>query len=260
MKEEGLTGMYYDYALAAPVMAGLSDREAGSVLVLGNGTGTFAHQCTTYFPNLQVEGVEIDDRITDLAYEYFDMSDEVQVTTYDGRAYLQAVDSTYDVIQVDAYQDITIPFQMSSTEFFTLVREHLNPGGVMVVNLNMHSDGEGSINQALCDTIASVFPYVCTVDVPGTTNRELFAAVDGDPIQWLKANRADITDGELSLQMARVEQNLTAYTPGDHILTDDQAPVELLGMGAIDGLIQDQLGYYQEIFREEGLSGLLSRF
>ena len=58
MKEEGLTGMYYDYALAAPVMAGLSNREAGSVLVLGNGTGTFAHQCTTYFPNLQVEGVE----------------------------------------------------------------------------------------------------------------------------------------------------------------------------------------------------------
>ena len=108
------------------------------------------------------------------------------------------MDSTYDVIQVDAYQDITIPFQMSSTEFFTLVREHLNPGGVMVVNLNMHSDGEGSINQALCDTIASVFPYVCTVDVPGTTNRELFAAVDGAPIQWLKANRADITDGELS--------------------------------------------------------------
>ena len=88
--------------------------------------------------------MEIDDRITDLAYAYFDMSDEVQVTTYDGRAYLQAVDSTYDVIQVDAYQDITIPFQMSSTEFFTLVREHLNPGGVMVVNLNMHSDGRGA--------------------------------------------------------------------------------------------------------------------
>lgn len=158
--------MYYDYALAAPVMAGLAGRGEGSVLVLGNGTGTFAHQCSAYFPGVQVEGVEIDDKITDLAYEYFDMSPEVKVTTYDGRAYLQTVDTTYDVIQVDAYQDITIPFQMSSTEFFTLVREHLNPGGVMVVNLNMHSDGEGSINQSLCDTIASVFPYVCTVDVP----------------------------------------------------------------------------------------------
>ena len=34
---------------------------------------------------------------------------------------------------VDAYQDITIPFQMSSVEFFTEVYEHLAPGGVMVV-------------------------------------------------------------------------------------------------------------------------------
>ena len=85
------------------------------------------------------------------------------------------------MIQVDAYQDITIPFQMSSAEFFTLVKEHLAPSGVMVVNLNMHSDGEGSINQALCDTIASLFPHVYTVDIPGATNRELFASMDGDP-------------------------------------------------------------------------------
>lgn len=260
MKEEGLTGMYYDYALAAPVMAGLAGRGEGSVLVLGNGTGTFAHQCAAYFPGVQVEGVEIDDKITDLAYEYFDMSPEVKVTTYDGRAYLQTVDTTYDVIQVDAYQDITIPFQMSSTEFFTLVREHLNPSGVMVVNLNMHSDGEGSINQSLCDTIASVFPYVCTVDVPGTTNRELFAAVDGDPLQWLAENRTGLAQADLAAQMDRVAQNLAPYTGGAHILTDDQAPVELLGMGAIDNLIQEELAYYQEIYREEGLSGLLSRF
>ena len=260
MKEEGLTGMYYDYALAAPVMAGLAGRGEGSVLVLGNGTGTFAHQCSAYFPGVQVEGVEIDDKITDLAYEYFDMSPEVKVTTYDGRAYLQTVDTTYDVIQVDAYQDITIPFQMSSTEFFTLVREHLNPGGVMVVNLNMHSDGVGSINQSLCDTIASVFPYVCTVDVPGTTNRELFAAVDGDPLQWLAENRTGLAQADLAAQMDRVAQNLAPYIGGAHILTDDQAPVELLGMGAIDNLIQEELAYYQEIYREEGLSGLLSRF
>lgn len=37
----------------------------------------------------------------------------------------------YDLIMVDAYQDITIPFQMSSTEFFTMVSNHLNPGRVM---------------------------------------------------------------------------------------------------------------------------------
>ena len=230
MKEDGLTGMYYDYALAAPVMAGLGEDKPGSILILGNGTGTFASQCTQYFPAASVAGVEIDDKITDLAHTYFDLPEQVEVTTYDGRAYLQAVDAQYDVIQVDAYQDITIPFQMSTVEFFTLVRDHLAPGGVMVVNLNMHSDGEGSINQSLCDTIASIFPYVSTVDVPGTTNRELFAAMDGDPIQWLAEHRTAITAPDLAQQMDRVAQGVTQYTGGSHILTDDQAPVEVLGM------------------------------
>ena len=53
---------------------------------------------------------------------------------------------------------------------------------------------------------------------------------------------------------------LTPYTGGGHILTDDQAPVEVLGMRAIDGIIQEELEYYQDVFREEGLSGLLKQF
>ena len=260
MKEDGLTGMYYDIALAAPVMADVTEKENPRILVLGNGTGTYARQCARYFPNAAVEGVEIDDRITDLAYEYFDMPETVEVTTYDGRAYLQAVDTKYDVILVDAYQDITIPFQMSSTEFFTLVRDHLNPGGVMAVNLNMHSDGEGSINQALCDTIAALFPSVYTVDVPHTTNRELFAALDGDPAQWLTENRGRVSDAALAQLLVHLSDHLDRYNGGDHILTDDQAPVELLGMRAIDGLIRQEIGYYQNIYKEQGIAGLVDAF
>lgn len=73
---------------------------------------------------------------------------------------MQAVDTTYDVIMVDAYQDITIPFQMSSVEFFTMVKDHLKDGGVMVVNMNMHGNKEGDINQYLADTIANVFDNI----------------------------------------------------------------------------------------------------
>lgn len=74
---------------------------------------------------------------------------------------------------VDAYQDITIPFQMSSVEFFNMVKDHLTENGVMVVNMNMRGSGEGNINQYLADTIASVFGTVYTADVKGSTNREL---------------------------------------------------------------------------------------
>ncbi len=253
-KDGGVTGMYYDYALAAPVMAG---RENPRVLILGMGTGTYAKQCQTYFDAASVEGVEIDEKITQLAGEYFELPDTVSVATYDGRAYLDAVSEKYDVIMVDAYQDITIPFQMSSVEFFTLVKEHLTEDGVMVVNMNMYSEEEGNINQYLSDTIASVFDQVYTVDVRGSTNRELFATQNPDAAAVFGQNRSGLEYPELVMMMEKVAEGLTPYTGGDYLLTDDKAPVELLGMRVIDELIQKELSYYKTLFEQEGIQGLL---
>ena len=83
-KQSGLTGMYYDYAMAAPYMSGVKEKQEMDILVLGNGTGTYATQCTRYFDNVKIDGVEIDQKITDLAKEYFELPDDVKVTTYDG--------------------------------------------------------------------------------------------------------------------------------------------------------------------------------
>lgn len=251
--------MYYDYALAAPLLAGVIQKEAMSdVLILGMGTGTFATQCRNYFSGaLNIEGVEIDQKITDLAETYFDLSDEIPVTTYDGRAYLQAVDKTYDVIMVDAYQDITIPFQMSSQEFFSEVKAHLKPNGVMVVNMNMKSDGEDSINAYLSDTIASVFDQVYTADVKNNTNRELFASDNPQMLELMNEAISVLPDQELASMMETVSGAMTAYEAGELILTDDQAPVEVLGMRVIDELIREEIGYYKDIFKKHGIQGIL---
>lgn len=257
MKQDTLTGMYYDYALAAPVMAARGDLKPLDILVLGNGSGTFANQCLKYFPGSAVEGVEIDGRITDLAQEYFDMDSGVDVYEYDGRAYLQAVDKKYDVILVDAYQDITIPFQMSSIEFFTLVRDHLKEGGVMAVNMNMHSDSGSAINTYLCDTISQVFDHVETVDVAGSTNRELFAMTEAAPGQALLEGTSGVTDEGLRRQMSSVSDNIRPYSAGENILTDDKAPVELLGMHMIDSIIGSELKYYKSVYENGGLRGVL---
>lgn len=259
-KDDSLTGMYYDYAMAAPFMAGVNEKDNLDMLILGMGTGTYATQCERYFDNLNIEGVEIDEKITQLAEEYFKLPEDVTVTTYDGRAYLNAVDKKYDVIMVDAYQDITIPFQMSSIEFFTMVREHLTEDGVMVVNMNMRGSEEGNINQYLADTISNVFSTVYTADVAGSTNRELFASNNKDMIAVMRENAAELTEkeAELKTMMGTVLERMAAYEAGDYLMTDDKAPVELLGMQVIDALIQDEIGYYKTIFENEGINGLLN--
>ena len=287
MKTDELTGMYYDYAMAAPVIAGIGadgtpivgGRDKADMLILGMGTGTYAKQCSKYFNNINITGVEIDGKITDLSYEYFDADAGIPVYTYDGRAYLQASDESFDVIMVDAYQDISIPFQMSSIEFFREVYDHLKDNGVLVVNMNMHSDMKGNINEYLSDTIASVFPSVATVDVPGYTNRELFAVkqtgtdhdVDnvetvgsvqtvsnGDIFARFDESLDNITmKDELYPLMVNIRSVANVYKGGDHILTDDKAPVELLGMREIDRIISDEVSYYKRIYETEGVQGVL---
>lgn len=130
---------------------------------------------------------------------------------------LNAIDDKYDVIMVDAYQDITIPFQMSSVEFFELLKEHLKEDGVMVVNMSMRGTEEGNINQYLAEE-------------------------DNEQMQNM---------------MQKVSSDLVAYEAGDYIMTDDRAPVELLGMKVIDELIKDEVGYYKQIYKEGGVKALL---
>ena len=259
-KGSDLTGMYYDYAMAAPYMAGIHEKDELDVLILGMGTGTYATQCLKFYDNMNFEGVEIDDKIADLAYEYFGLPENVKVTKYDGRAYLNAIDTKYDIIMVDAYQDISIPFQMASREFFTMVRDHLEDDGIMVVNMNMRSTKEGNINQYLSDTISSVFGDVYTVDVPNNTNRELFASAGSGSIAALSRNIDLEQNKTLADLMAKVSSKLVKYVPGGRIMTDDKAPVELLSMRAIDELVSEELAYYQDILHEEGIRGLMERF
>lgn len=257
MKDDTLTGLYYDYAMVAPLMVPDKNPDSMEVLILGMGTGTYATQCRKYFGDMNIEGVEIDEKITKLSRKYFALPDDINVTTYDGRAFLNASDRKYDVIMVDAYQDITIPFQMSSVEFFRLVKSHLNENGVMVVNMNMRGNDDGDINQYLADTISSVFGNVYTVEVDNSTNRELFASDNNDMMGVLNDNISGIKDADLRFMMNKVRDNSIAYNAGKLIMTDDNAPVELLGMKVIDKIIRDEVAYYKEIFDENGVQGVI---
>ena len=247
-------------------MAGVKELKASgqdmNLLILGMGSGTYATQLSRYFDNINITGVEIDDKITDLAHKYFELPEDTNVTTYDGRAYLDADNQRYDVIMVDAYQDITIPFQMSSKEFFESVKSHLSPGGVMVVNMNMYfdddSETEPTINTYLTDTIDDVFENVVSIDIPNSMNRVLFVSDSYDYMNRFEGNMALETNRSLYKLMERVYKNVEPYKGTDHILTDDKAPVELLGMRQIDRIINTEVTYYKDIYNRFGIKGLVN--
>ena len=256
LKTPGLTGYYYDYAMAAPVMNDIYDKKL-DILILGLGTGTYATQCLNYFPNenLAFDGVEIDGKVVSLARKYFDLPDMVNVTVEDGRAFLNVTKKKYDVIMVDAYRDISIPFQMSTIEFFKSVKEHLNEGGNMVVNMNMYDESENSITHYLQSTIANVFNYTYSVITDGT-NREVFAS-DIDVKEKLDNNISKIPQYEIRNLMSYVSYNLERYEDTSKKLTDDKAPVEMLGMRALDKMIEAEIKSIRDSIKGKSIGDII---
>ena len=127
----------------------------------------------------------------------------------------------------------------------------------MAVNLNMKGSEEGNINQYLSDTIGSVFKNVYTIDVAGCTNRALYAFNSGETLDRFRKGIAAETDVDLTGLMEKILNGMQLYEAGNLVMTDDKAPVELLGMRVIDSLIRDEVEYYRGIYEREGVEGLL---
>ena len=63
----------------------------------------------------------------------------------------------------------------------------------------------------------------------------------------------------LKKMLLETGERLVPYEGGGRILTDDRAPVEVLGKKMIDSLIEEELSYYRGIYDREGLRGLIDR-
>jgi hypothetical protein len=60
--------------------------------------------------------------------------------------------------------------------------------------------------------------------------------------------------------MGKVAAYLMSVEGGDKILSDNRAPVELLGMRAIDALIADELAWIRGVYEDVGLRGLIDMY
>src|SRR6195256_1903480 len=136
--ENLLTRGPWDYMVIADAFkpAQASEPEPKRVAILGLAGGTPARQYTAaYGSQVQITGVEIDPEILDVARRYFHLDEpNVHPVAADARYWLNTQAGKYDVIILDAYRQPYIPFHLTTREFFSEVRTHLNPGGVAVVN------------------------------------------------------------------------------------------------------------------------------
>lgn len=204
-----------------------------SMAIVGLAAGTSARQAAIVYPNIKIDGYEIDPKIVDVAREYFGMNmDQLTVYMQDGRWGLMTSKNTYDIVSIDAYRPPYIPWHLTTQEFFQEVYDHMNKDGVMVINV-----GRGMSDRRLIDslgtTILTVFPTIHIMDLPNSFNSIIFATVQPTETSNLSEN-FKFLQGQPNINpllidtMAVTIQNIAENPKNTQVFTDDLAPIEWL--------------------------------
>jgi len=143
-------------------------RHRKRALFIGAGGGAAVRQFRSLQPALQIDVVELDPSVLELANTWFGLASlpNVRAIVGDGAAHVASSPAaTWDVIVIDAYgAGHELPSAFSAAEFWEDAAIRVRPGGALAINVIGSLDGRGPVAQ-LERTIERYFERVRLVPV-----------------------------------------------------------------------------------------------
>jgi spermidine synthase len=215
------------------------------VLFIGAGGTTGPKQFRAFYPDAQIDVVEIDPAVIEVARRFFSFKPDARmdVTVQDGRRFLMTTRNQYDAIIVDAYYADSIPFHVTTVEFMRLVQRRLSPGGVGLFNMIGSLTGKDSqLVRSEYKTIGrvfrscAVFPILQPEEQPGdlspTEIRNVILVATDQPLAPREVRRraAALKNPRLPYltEIAASFDGRPLSTGDVPLLSDDFAPVDRL--------------------------------
>ncbi len=220
---EFLVGPYF-YQNATPA-------QVRRIAIVGLAAGTTARQATAVYGPIPIDGFELDPRIIEIGAKYFDENlSNLSIHIGDGRWNLEQSPNQYDIIAVDAYRPPYIPPHMTTREFYQICYEHLTNMGVLTINVGS-VPGDRRLIDGLATTMATVFPSIYVMDIPGTLNSMIFATRQPTTAASFAANLARFSQrSDIHPLLLATMQSTFANLKPDYditqVFTDDRAPIE----------------------------------
>jgi spermidine synthase len=229
------------YAEIADYLAQGNPGQSLRVLYVGGGGYTLARHIEATYPNAQQEIMEIDPGVTQTVYEQLGVDHSTtNITTYnvDARLMVNQLVQTnagqYDLIIGDAFNDLSIPYHLTTLEFDQQLHRLLKPGGFYLALVIDRMVG-GLFIPAYTDTVLRVWPNVQVMadsDTFRTTAASTFVVAAGDSAlapSRLSGVRGQGPDGSITTHIMDGQlMHDWLDGAGAPILTDDYAPVDNL--------------------------------
>ncbi|HKB80372.1 MAG TPA: fused MFS/spermidine synthase [Thermoanaerobaculia bacterium] len=211
----------------------LREKPNPRLLFLGGGGYTLPRYLAASVPGASIDVVEIDPAVTRVAIDYLgvDPHGSIHTVNQDARWFVMNTRKRYDAIFCDAFNDLSIPFHLTTREFNARLTKLLEPRGFVAANV-IDNYQRGEFLPAYANTIRSVFgpqnvallgEWPATlVDMQGTF--VVVASPDTNELRTFLRRPVPPTTTLIG------PRSLSDYLRPRHplLLTDDYAPVDNL--------------------------------
>ena len=202
---------------------------AQDILMLWWAAYSFPKSFLEFYPNKNLDVVEIDEKMTELAKRFFRLTDDPRLTSYhqDARVYLNSTEKKYDAILGDAFWSYySIPYQLTTLEVAQKKYDLLNEDGVVLLNIiGSLSWKNAKFLEAEYLTYQTVFPEVFVLPVysldPQKVQNIMLVALKNP--QKISENFSQAVHQEYLAKKRYLE-----IPDETQILTDNYAPVDYM--------------------------------
>lgn len=163
-------------------------------MIVGLGGGSMVHFLQKYDPEVEVDAVEIDPIVVQLAERFFGLRPQkkVKLIVADAFDYFAKTPEKYDTIYMDAFlkpsattDDTGVPLRLRTIEFYKQIQSRLNEGGTVVFNINPHAEMKEDL-----DTIAEAFPQTYVFSLPNSEGVVVVGSMLPDRVDAEAMNKA----------------------------------------------------------------------
>jgi len=207
------------------------------VLFIGGGGYVMPRYLEEMYPQSTLEVIEIDPEVTRVAFQYLGLSPDTRIVTHNEDARMavsKLPEGQYDLVFGDAFNDLSVPYQLTTREFNEQIQALLKDDGIYAVNVadKLHS---GKFLRAYVNTLQQTFPYVYVIrDSPeweDDSRKPHVVAGSFQPLSSTAFSDANTQAGRgYPVSHITPKDTLTSWLNARRniLLTDDYAPVDNL--------------------------------
>jgi predicted membrane-bound spermidine synthase len=215
-------------------------RKSFKTLFIGGGGYTFPRFIESTHPEAEIDVVEIDPVVTQVSQKYLGLSQNSRIRTFneDGRWFVmnRKAEGTYDVIFEDVFNDLSIPYHLTTREFAVQLKRLLKKDGLLLTNVIDRFE-KGSFLPSYLRTLEDVFGkgnvHLLTLgqfkDYMGVVNRIVVTSPQRLDVEDLARSLSRLEESErisYLMPQEQLQRYLDQFAPV--ILTDDYVPVDNL--------------------------------